>query len=77
MEYVVQNIDIPFVAIGGIKQHNVAEVVKRGATCVAMVTEIVGADDISEKIKEVRRVIAEAKQAIRVKDLKYLSTMRG
>jgi len=61
LEYVVQNIDIPFVAIGGIKQHNVAEVVKRGATCVAMVTEIVGADDISEKIKEVRRVIAEAK----------------
>jgi len=61
LEYVVQNIDIPFVAIGGIKQHNVAEVVKRGAKCVAMVTEIVGADDIGQKIKEVRRVITETK----------------
>lgn len=61
LEYVVQNIDIPFVAIGGIKQHNVAEVVKRGAKCIAMVTEIVGADDIGQKIKEVRRVITETK----------------
>ncbi|OGO21691.1 MAG: thiamine-phosphate diphosphorylase, partial [Chloroflexi bacterium RBG_16_51_9] len=43
LDYVVQHHQIPFVAIGGIKQSNVADVVKHGATCVALVTEIVGA----------------------------------
>lgn len=57
LEYVVQNVDIPFVAIGGIKEHNVAEVIKRGAQCVAMVTEIVGAQDIQRKIENVRKVM--------------------
>ncbi len=54
LEYVVKNIDIPFVAIGGIKEDNVYEVKKRGAKCIAMVTEIVGADNIEEKISTVR-----------------------
>ncbi|MCL0033172.1 thiamine phosphate synthase, partial [Peptococcaceae bacterium] len=46
LDYVVKNIKIPFVAIGGIKEHNVKEVQRRGATCFAMVTELVGARDI-------------------------------
>ncbi len=54
LDYVVKNIDLPFVAIGGIKEDNLGEIVKRGAKCVAMVTEIVGADDIGEKIKSLR-----------------------
>ncbi|MBM7582253.1 thiamine-phosphate pyrophosphorylase [Caldicoprobacter guelmensis] len=55
LEYVAQNIDIPFVAIGGIKEHNVLEVKRAGAKCIAMVTEIVGADDIKAKIESIRR----------------------
>ncbi len=55
LEYVVKNIDLPFVAIGGIKEDNVGEIVKRGAKCVAMVTEIVGADNISKKITTIRK----------------------
>ncbi len=51
LEYVVRNIDIPFVAIGGIKEHNILEVIKKGTECIAVVTEIVGADKIGEKIK--------------------------
>ncbi len=54
LDYVVKNIDIPFVAIGGIKEHNLDEIVKRGATCVAMVTEVVGADNIGAKVESLR-----------------------
>ena len=54
LEYVVRNIPLPFVAIGGIKEHNVAEVIRKGAKCIALVTEIVAADNITDKIKAVR-----------------------
>ena len=59
LEYVVKNIKIPFVAIGGIKEHNIKEVQKRGATCFAMVTELVGARDIAAKVKAIRKRLAE------------------
>jgi len=59
LEYVVENINIPFVAIGGIKEHNVIEVKKKGAKCIAMVTEIVGAEDIKTKIEAIRRRLTE------------------
>jgi len=54
--------EMDFVAIGGIKTHNVADVVKHGATCISLVTEIVGAQDIGMKIKEIRsRIQGETK----------------
>lgn len=58
LDYVVENIKIPYVAIGGIKEHNMDEVLSHGASCIAMVTEIVGADDIEEKIKRVKSKIS-------------------
>lgn len=60
LDYVAANVDIPFVAIGGIKEHNVADVVKRGASCVALVTEIVEAEDIGAKIKALRAAMQSA-----------------
>lgn len=63
LDYVVKNIDLPLVAIGGIKQSNLAEVVRHGASCLALVTEIVGAKDIPAKIKALRREIAQAKES--------------
>ncbi|ABO48626.1 thiamine-phosphate pyrophosphorylase [Desulforamulus reducens MI-1] len=57
LEYVVKNIPLPFVAIGGIKEHNLSEVSKRGAQCAALVTEIVGAKDIVEKVHSLRKRI--------------------
>jgi thiamine-phosphate pyrophosphorylase len=51
---------LPFVAIGGIKEHNLAEVVAHGAACVCLVTEIVGARDIGEKIRSLRSIISKA-----------------
>jgi thiamine-phosphate pyrophosphorylase len=59
LDYVVKNIKIPFVAIGGIKEHNMDEVLNSGARCIAMVTEIVGADDIEEKIGRVKSKFGE------------------
>lgn len=60
LEHVVANTDIPFVAIGGIKEHNVAEVVRRGTRCVALVTEIVGAEDIGGTINALRKQMQSA-----------------
>ncbi len=47
LDYVVQHMAIPFVAIGGIKTGNIHRVVRHGARTVCLVTEIVGADDIT------------------------------
>jgi len=57
LDYVVKNLKIPFVAIGGIKEHNLAEVVRAGARTVALVTEIVGNPDIPSKIKRLQRIM--------------------
>ncbi len=61
LDYVTQHYRIPVVAIGGIKQDNVAEVIKHGATCVAMITEIVSAEDIGGRISTIRKTIAETR----------------
>ncbi len=57
LDHVVREVDIPLVAIGGIKAHNLAEVICHGAACVALVTEIVGAEDIQAKVRELRNII--------------------
>ncbi len=57
LQYVVRNIRLPFVAIGGIKEHNIADVYRRGAGCIALVTEIVGAADIGAKVRSLRTAI--------------------
>jgi thiamine-phosphate pyrophosphorylase len=62
LDYVVANHDIPFVAIGGIKEHNLGEVVRHGARCAALVTEIVGDANIAEKITALRNQMEAAKE---------------
>lgn len=52
LDYAVKNVKIPFVAIGGIKRHNLPEVLARGARCAALVTEITEADDIESRVRE-------------------------
>lgn len=60
LDYVIQHIPLPFVAIGGIKEHNIAEVASRGAGCICLVSDVVGAPDISAKIKELRTAMNAA-----------------
>lgn len=62
LEYVAHNIALPFVAIGGIKEHNISEVQSRGARIFALVTELVGADDIPGKVQAIRRRLANGCQ---------------
>ncbi len=57
LEFVAQNIPIPFVAIGGIKEHNIKEVIEAGATNIALVTEITQAKDIVKKVNSINRYL--------------------
>jgi len=61
LEWVKANTTIPFVVIGGIKADNLEQVVRRGATCVAMITEIVSAPDIFARIGHLRQTMQEAR----------------
>ncbi|MDP4180398.1 MAG: thiamine phosphate synthase [Bacillota bacterium] len=60
LDYAVKNVKIPFVAIGGIKLHNLGQVREHGAKCVALVTEIVGAEDIGAVIASARNIMKES-----------------
>ena len=54
LDWVAANISIPFVASGGIKEHNITDVARHGARCCALVSELVGAPDIAAKVQAVR-----------------------
>lgn len=53
VKYAAENVRVPWVAIGGIKEHNMDKVCNNGASCIAMVTELTLADDIEKKTKSV------------------------
>ncbi len=57
LEYVVKNLHFPFTAIGGIKEHNLHEIISRGAKNVCLVSDIVGAPDIAEKVRELQKLM--------------------
>ena len=58
LDLAAKEANLPFVAIGGIKKHNIAEVARHGARSFALVTEIVGAADIAGTVRELNRIIA-------------------
>jgi len=58
LEWVVENISLPFVAIGGIKLHNLEQILNRGAKTVCLVTEIVDAPDIVARVHEINRAVS-------------------
>ncbi len=47
LDYAAAHSELSFVAIGGVKEDNIAEVAGHGAQTICLVTEIVGAEDIS------------------------------
>lgn len=59
LDYVAGHIRLPFVAIGGIKSHNLPQLLAHGALCAALVSEIVQADDIVGKVQSLRRIFKE------------------
>ncbi|WP_035250849.1 thiamine phosphate synthase [Desulfocurvus vexinensis] len=57
LDFVVREIDLPFAAIGGVKAHNLPQVLAHGARTVCLVTEIVGAPDIGARIAELATIL--------------------
>ncbi len=57
LDHVVRSCPLPFVAIGGIKEHNLGQIVQHGATTVCLVTEIVGAKDIAATVRRLQAVL--------------------
>ena len=60
LDHAVREKAVPFVAIGGIKRHNIADVVRRGGRCCCLVSELMGAEDIAARVAEVRKAMREA-----------------
>jgi thiamine-phosphate pyrophosphorylase len=59
LDHAVRCCPLPFVAIGGIKEHNLGEVASHGARTVCLVTEIVGAADIAATVRKLRAILAD------------------
>ena len=59
LDWVARNAELPFVAIGGIKRHNITEVARHGARCCSLVSELVGAPDIRTRVEDVRKAMRE------------------
>lgn len=51
LEYVVKELPIPAVAIGGINEHNLKEVVAAGACCVCLISDLLGAEELQGKLR--------------------------
>ncbi len=58
LDWVLENISLPFVAIGGIKLNNIDRIVQRGVKNVCLVTEIVGAPDIVARVNQLHLALA-------------------
>ena len=60
LKHVIDQVPLPAVAIGGIKIHNIDQVLERGARTICLVTEIVGADDIAGTVRQLKAKIDNA-----------------
>jgi len=57
LKEIVRNVPIPVVAIGGINHGNVKEVLKVGVDGVAVISAIVGAEDIVEATRRMKEIV--------------------
>lgn len=57
LKWSTSHIEIPIVAIGGIKETNLPLILKNGGKCIAMVSEIVSSEDIKGKIKRIIKIL--------------------
>lgn len=57
LDYVIKNLDIPFTAIGGIKEKNLNEIISRGAKNICLVSDIVSSENIAEKVRHLNSLL--------------------
>lgn len=55
LEFAVKNLKLPFVAIGGIKAHNIDNIIAKGAQRICLVSEIVGNENIASFVEELQK----------------------
>jgi thiamine-phosphate pyrophosphorylase len=60
VEFMAKNYKIPLVAIGGINGENIIEVRRRGIPCSAMISALVGCEDIAVRVAEIRKRINQS-----------------
>ncbi|MBM3288781.1 MAG: thiamine phosphate synthase [Candidatus Hydrogenedentes bacterium] len=61
IEAICPHLRIPFTTMGGIKAHNIAQVLDRGARHVAVVTAVTEADDPREAARALRDIMRRAR----------------
>ncbi len=57
LRQVKKKVSVPVVAIGGINEDNVAEVIEAGADAVAVISAVLGADDVRKASQKLSRII--------------------
>ena len=62
MRAIVEAVHIPVIAIGGINEDNVEEVIRAGADGVAVISAVVAAPDIAAAARRLRQKIEEARK---------------
>lgn len=66
-------IQIPFFAIGGIDQTNIEEVLKKGASRVAVVRAVSGAENVEKAAKRFKEIIVQQKNQMQPRDFTKFS----
>ncbi len=57
LETIAPQLSIPWTTMGGIKPHNIGELVSRGARHAAVVTAVTAADDVEAAARELRELL--------------------
>ena len=63
IDEIAPDLHIPFTVMGGIKAHNIAEVLRRGARHVAVVTAVTAAPDVAAAAAELDELVRSAHPA--------------
>lgn len=59
LDFALKHLTLPFVAIGGIHEHNLEEILKRNVHRFCMVSGIVGAENIREQVKKISSLLVQ------------------
>ncbi len=59
LDAILPHLTVPFSCMGGIKAHNIAEVVEKGARHPAVVTAVTAAADVQAAAAELRRLVVD------------------
>lgn len=63
LQNIIATAPIPVAAIGGINEDTLPQVIKAGAQCVCMVSAITMAEDIPQKVAQLRAIIKQAQKS--------------